>query len=599
MLSFTVSPKQRSELLKNRPPYIYSSFMSDRAERVIEIARKRGIFWPSYEIYGGVAGLYDLGPVGIRIKNNIVALWRKLFVEENQDFVVEIETPVITPLAVLQASGHVDNFTDPVVQCLKCRRVYRADHLVEQVTRLNTERMRVNELEEIISKRGLKCPNCGGELGDVRTFNLLFETNIGPYGDSKGFFRPETAQGIFTAFKRVFESFRERLPLGVAQVGRVARNEISPRQGLIRLREFTIMEVEFFFDPSSDEGPPMERLGDLKVRILRGEDKLRGGSPMELKLKEAVDERIVNNPWMGYWMGVASKFVEALGIRGQYTYFEEKLPEERAHYSSQTFDQIVVVDDERIEISGHAYRGDYDLSRHIQFSGQDLTVFRKFDRPREVEKEVLVVDKVKLFSGDRERAKEFLERIQGMSQAEISRLLDSDELISGLKVRDFITKEKRRERVTGERIVPHVAEPSFGAERCLYVSLLSSLKEREGRNILSLPYEVSPYKVAVFPLLEREEIVAKSLRIYEKVRLFYPTIFDSKGSIGKRYARADEIGVPFAVTIDVRTLSDDTVTIRSRDTWEQVRVREESILGSLDRLFKGESLEAVGEKVME
>ncbi|MEM4138894.1 MAG: glycine--tRNA ligase, partial [Sulfolobaceae archaeon] len=311
-------------------------------EKVAEVAKRRGIFWPSYEIYGGVAGLYDIGPIGVKIKNKIVELWRKIFIKDHSEYVVEIETPLITPYRVLEASGHVESFTDPIVECTKCKKIYRADHLVEELTKINVEGFSPSQITSIIREKNLRCPACGGELGDVRLFNLLFQTNIGPYSGNQGFLRPETAQGMFTSFKRVYEAIRERLPLGIAQVGRVARNEISPRQGLIRMREFTIMEIEFFIDPKDSTMPPIERFSNYKLNILTKEDREKGVErPTPYTLEELIKEKIVINPWMAYWMAVSNLFVEKLGIEKEKIRFEEKLPHERAHYSSQTFDQII------------------------------------------------------------------------------------------------------------------------------------------------------------------------------------------------------------------------------------------------------------------
>ncbi|TRM97419.1 glycine--tRNA ligase, partial [Sulfolobus sp. E1] len=356
--------------------------MSETLNKVMDLAKRRGIFWPSYEIYGGVAGLYDIGPIGVKIKNKILKLWRKYFIEDNDDFVVEVETPIIGPSKVFEASGHVESFTDPVVECTKCRRVYRADHLIEDALKRSVEGLKPEELTKMIKENNLKCPSCGGDLGEVRLFNLLFATTIGPFTGNIGYLRPETAQGMFTSFKRVYESVRQKLPLGIAQIGRVARNEISPRQGLIRMREFSIMEIEFFIDPEDTENVPLSRFYDLKVKVLTKDEKVKDGRPKEYGIDEMVREKIVETPWMAYWMAVASKFVRALGINE--FYFEEKLPHERAHYARQVFDQIAVINDMKVEISGHAYRGNYDLSRHMKFSGQDLSVFKKFEIPQAV-----------------------------------------------------------------------------------------------------------------------------------------------------------------------------------------------------------------------
>jgi len=354
----------------------------DRYEKVVELARKRGFFWPSFEIYGGVAGFYDLGPLGTLLKNSIAQLWREYFVVRHMDMVVEIETPVITPKAVFEASGHLEHFTDPIVECLSCGRKFRADQLVEEVCGVRVEGLSTDELTKILREKGVKCPVCGGELSDVRTFNLLFQTYIGPYTQDTAFLRPEAAQGMFTSFKRVFTAMRERLPLGIAQVGRVARNEISPRQGMVRLREFTIMEVEFFFDPEEPGEPPFNRFGG-RLRILTAGDKVEGrGEPEAYGVEEAVEEGVVKSPWLAYWMAVSRDFVKELGVPESDMFFEEKLPHERAHYATQTFDQMVKVSRWGwVEVSGHAYRGDYDLSRHMKFSGRDLTVFKRLRSP--------------------------------------------------------------------------------------------------------------------------------------------------------------------------------------------------------------------------
>ncbi len=557
------------------------------SDKVIELAKRRGIFWPSYEIYGGVAGLYDIGPVGARIKNKIINTWRKIFVEENSEFVVEIETPMITPSKVLEASGHVENFTDPIVECTKCHKIYRADHLVEEMLKINVERLKPSELTSLISEKGLKCPSCGGDLGEVRSFNLLFATNIGPYSGTTGYLRPETAQGMFTSFKRVYEATRQRLPLGIAQVGRVARNEISPRQGLVRMREFTIMEVEFFIDPDDRNVPWLDRYYNEEFRVLFGDAKVKGLKPATMKVKEMIEEGLLVNPWMGFWMASASRFVQALGISKDRFYFEEKLPEERAHYSSQTFDQIVEIMGEKVEISGHAYRGNYDLSRHSKFSNEDLTVFKKFDQPRTVVKKTVIVNRDR-FKDNPELQKEVMMLVSGKSPEQVEELLNKQVQVAGRPLSEFVRIMNREEKEHGIKFYPHVVEPSFGVERCLYLSVLSAYREKKDRVVLALPKDLAPYQVAVFPLLERDELIKKAREIYNLLSGKYEVLFDDAGSIGKRYARVDEIGVPYAVTVDPQTLSDDSVTIRDRDSWSQIRIKTSDLGSVMDKLFSGQ-----------
>jgi len=561
----------------------YVGVSSDKYEKIVDLAARRGFFWPSYEIYGGLAGFYDLGPLGSLLKENIRKLWLDYFVFRHQDMVVLIETPVIAPEIVFKASGHVESFTDPIVTCSKCGKIYRADHLLEDLLGIKVEGLRPEELTLIIRERGVKCPSCGGELEDVRTFNLLFQTNVGPYKHDVAYLRPEAAQGMFTSFKRVFNAMRYSLPLGIAQVGRVARNEISPRQGMVRLREFTIMEVEFFFDPEDSEEPDFSRFPE-KLRILTADARSKGlDEVVVVKPDEAVAEGIVLNKWLAYWMSVAQAFAKELGLREDEILFEEKLPEERAHYSKQTFDQLVSISRWGwVEISGHAYRTDYDLSRHMQFSGEDMTVYRELKKPKEVTKKRVVIDQELLkeyFGSDTPRV---LQVLRKLSVEEVEKILsEGDVVVEGFKVpaRVFHVEEVR-EVVRGRRFIPHVVEPSFGAERLLLVVLDKAYSEEGGRVVLKLPPKLAPYKLAVFPLIPKEESLRTlAKRIYhDAVKAGLTAIYDEDGSIGRRYARVDEIGIPFAVTVDYQSLEDNTVTVRFRDSREQIRIKSDEVI---------------------
>ncbi len=579
----------------------------DRYDKIMELAKRRGFFWPSYEIYGGVAGFYDLGPLGVRLKENIVELWREYFIKKQQHIVVEIETPVIGPAKVYEASGHLEHFTDPIVECLKCGRKFRADHLIEEKLGIKAEGLTPEEMTKIIREHDLRCPVCGGPLSEVRRFNLLFETTIGPYSQNKGFLRPETAQGMFVSFKRVYEVTRQRLPLGIAQVGRVARNEISPRQGIMRLREFTIAEMEFFFDPEDpwhggflDE--LLDRLERRKLRILTADAKTRGEEkPEEYDVREAIEEGIVVTPWLAYWMAVARDFVMALGVSYDDMYFDEKLPEERAHYAAQTFDQLVRVSRLGwLEVSGHAYRTDYDLSRHMKYSGVDLRVFKPYKEPRIVERKIVLVDPRWLGRTFREKAKEIMEALKAMDGEEAEKMLKEQGklVVAGVEIpADKVKIAVKKEKVTGRRFLPHVAEPSFGVERLLFVALDHAYSEREGRVVLRLPPRIAPVKAAVFPLVRDDRLVEKARRIWWSLldEGLY-AVYDDDGSIGRRYARVDEIGVPVAVTVDYQTLEDGTVTLRDRDTWNQVRVREDRVVDAVKAFLGGVSLEEVGKR---
>jgi len=566
----------------------------DKYEKIVELAKRRGFFWPSYEIYGGVAGFYDLGPLGILLKNRIVEKWREWFVRKNQGFVVEIETPIIMPYKVLEASGHVEHFTDPIVECLRCGRKFRADQLVEECLNVKVEGMSVEELSKLIRDEGIKCPLCGGELSDVRLFNLLFTTTIGPYSQDIGFLRPEAAQGIFTAFKRVYEAFRERLPIGIAQIGRVARNEISPRQGIVRLREFTIMEVEFFFDSENPECPLLDRCKG-RLRILRAEDRLKGSQePIEVDVYEALRENIIKMPWTAYWMCIARDFLVDLGVPEHDMMFEEKLPYERAHYSAQTFDQLVRISRWGwLEVSGHAYRTDYDLSRHMRYSGQDLRVFKKFEEPKIIKSYKVIVNKALIGKLFKDKATEVLNLISSVDVNDLrSKILSSSEehiVLGGYLIpKSAVSIQEVTEKVSGKHIIPHVVEPSFGAERLLLVALDHAYSEEDGRVVLKLPRSLAPIQVAVYPLVNDTELEAKAKEIYEElVNGGFYVVYDDSGTIGRRYARADEIGIPVVVTVDYQTLVDSTVTLRDRDSRKQVRVRRDEVLKKIQEFLTG------------
>lgn len=557
----------------------------DKYESIVRLAKKRGFFWPSYEIYGGMAGFYDLGPLGTMLKNNIVNLWREYFVIKHLDMVVEIETPIITPKIVFEASGHLQHFTDPIVECLKCGRKYRADQLIEEMLKIKVEGLSIDELTKIVRENNLTCPACGGPLSDVKEFNLLFQTYVGPYTQNIAYLRPEAAQGMFVNFKNVYTVMRERLPLGIAQIGKVARNEISPRQGMFRLREFTIMEVEFFYDPEDPGEPPYGRFNS-KLRVLTAEIRAKGlDEVIEVKADEAYREGIVKSPWLAYWMGVANEFVKALGVPSNDIMFEEKLPHERAHYATQTFDQLVKVSRWGwIEVSGHAYRSNYDLSRHIKYSGQDLRVFKRYEKPIIKYKERLVINKAILGKMYKSELPKVLKAIEDLGVEKVKELLNnssSELVVAGYIIpKDALRIVKEEVKVMGEHIVPHVAEPSFGAERLVLVVLDKAYDiESDGRVVLKLPPKVAPIKVAVFPLVSKEPLTKIALDIYmDFLKHGIPAIYDDSGSIGRRYARADEIGVPFAITVDYDTPKDRTVTIRFRDTRGQIRVRVENVI---------------------
>ena len=578
----------------------------DKYQKIMELARRRGFFWPSYEIYGGVAGFYDLGPYGVLLKNRIIEKWRRFFIRDHSNYVVEIESPIIGPARVYEASGHVESFTDPIVTCLKCGRKFRADHLIEEKLGIDAEGLSPEEMTRIIREHDLRCPVCGGPLSEVKLFNLLFKTQIGPYEGNTGYLRPELAQGMFVSFKRVLETMRNRIPLGIAQVGRVGRNEISPRQAMMRLREFTIMEMEYFIDPEDPWGscPFFDRLADETLRIRTYKMKVEGKGPVEVTVSEAVDKGMIMHPCLAYWMGVAKRFVESIGVPEDNMFFDEKGPHERAHYSSQTFDQMVKVSRWGwVEVSGHSYRGDYDLSRHMKYSGADLTVFKPYEKPVKVKVKKVMVNRAVIGRLYRSEAPKVLELASKIPEEELLKAKERGEPVEveGYKIPpDAIIIVEREEKITGKKYVPHVVEPSFGTDRVVYVAFEYAYREKEGRTILALPRDIAPVQAVVLPLVEKEEsLIEKAKELYRLLvnNNFY-VLYDDTGSIGRRYARADEIGVPAAFTVDYVTLEDDTVTMRDRDTWKQVRLpMREAPLALRRFIYEGADISDLGEPV--
>ncbi|MEM0100964.1 MAG: glycine--tRNA ligase [Candidatus Methanomethylicaceae archaeon] len=564
----------------------------DKFDKVIDLAKRRGFFYTSCEIYGGVAGFLDFGPMGSLLKRNIENKWREFFIYKHHGLIYEIETPIVMPSKVFEASGHVEHFTDYIVECLSCHRKFRADHLItDQIKDIGSlEGKSEKELEEIIHERNIRCPECNGELGKVSKFNLLFRTNIGPYTENIAYMRPEAAQGMFVNFKHIYNIMRERLPIGLAQIGKVLRNEISPRQGPIRLREFTIMEIEFFFDPLKPMCNLINEVSDEKVkllteeRILAGEDK-----PIEITVIEAINNKLIRSEWLAYFMAISKKFISELGIPNDKQMFIEKLPNERAHYSVQTFDQVVML--ERwgwIEVSGHAYRTDYDLSRHQIYSGHDLKVFRKFDSPKKEEILIVIPNIDNIAKEVGKNIGTIISKIKNMNPKELKLALEKGPIIiDGIEIKpEFVNFKYETHTITGERFIPHVAEPSFGAERLVYITMEYAYKEKEGRIILSLPKDIAPIKVAVFPLVNKDGLREKAIEIYKLIRSNgILADFDDDGSIGRRYARADEIGIPLAITIDYKTMEDNTITIRDRDTWEQIRIPISELIEYLKNFF--------------
>ncbi len=504
--------------------------MKDKSEEMMELAKRRGFIWPSFEIYGGAGGFYDFGPLGSILKNKIVRKWRELYAVGEGFF--EIDSPSVMPEEVLKASGHVDHFVDAMAECQKCGTAFKATDLARNVTGKDIEGMKEPEMDEFLRTHNVRCPDCKGELGKVFFFNSMFKTTIGPGSQRIGYLRPETAQGIFIDFKRLQRHARGKLPFGVIQIGKGYRNEISPRQGIIRLREFTMAEAEVFFDPKDPHHPNFARLADEKVRLWRADDQIAGNEmTVDVTIREAVEKKYIHNELIAYFAALSKKFLLEIGIPFEAIRFREQKPGQRAHYSSETWDAEVRTEQFGwVEVAGLANRSDYDLSRHTKFSGEDMSV-----------------------------------------------TLGED----------------------GRKVTCHVVEPSYGIDRPLYCALEYAYTEDGERKYLKLKKWLAPIEVGVFPLLKRDGLPEKAVEVQSLLRARgLMADYDESGSIGRRYARADEIGTPYCITVDHQTLADNTVTIRDRDTSKQVRAS----LGNLPEVMASlicdsVDFESVGEPI--
>ncbi len=539
-----------------------------RHEKVMEIALRRGFLWPSYEIYGGSSGFYDYGPLGAALRKNILDIWREFYCVREGFF--EISSPTIGPEEVYIASGHVKSFVDPTVECKKCGEVYRADHLVREVLGMETDGLTTDELNRHIE--GIKCQKCGGGFGEVWTYNLMFRTHIGPGEKKVGYLRPETAQGMFILFNRLYGFYRKKLPFGVAQIGRAYRNEISPRQGVIRLREFTQAELEIFVSPGEKTHKDFGKVSGDSLRLVP-----RDGSEIEISAGEAVSRDIIAHELLSYHLILTKNFLECVGIPREKIRFRQHLKTEMAHYAADCWDAEVCTDRFGwVEVVGIADRTDYDLKAHESQSGVELKSFTPFDSPKFYRKKIVVPDMAKIGPDFKGRAGQIVERLKGLGEDEIA-AFDEEGYIEfdGIRLdRNYVSIKEVEEKVTGEKITPHVIEPSFGIDRIIYCLLEAAYNERDGRNVLSFKPRVAPIQVGVFPLVAKDELTAVARKIYSKLRgEGYYTVYDESDSIGRRYSRIDEIGVPFAVTVDFDTLKDDTVTVRERDSTNQTRVK--------------------------
>ncbi|CAD7086037.1 unnamed protein product [Hermetia illucens] len=594
-----------------------TSAVFDRS-KMEDLIKRRFFYDQSFAIYGGITGQFDFGPMGCALKTNMLNLWRQFFVMEEQ--MLEVDCSILTPEPVLKASGHVDRFADFMVKDTKTGECFRLDHLIKNhleklgsdgaatpelkkecqdtITRLDG--MTKDEMGAILRKYDMTAPLSGNDLSDPMEFNLMFGTQIGPTGLIKGFLRPETAQGIFVNFKRLLEFNHGKLPFAAAQIGNAFRNEISPRTGLIRVREFTMAEIEHFCDPNEKSHKKFSTVKDIKILLYSACDQMDGKSPKEVQLGEAVATGLVANETLGYFIGRIYSYLTWIGIDPKRLRFRQHMNNEMAHYATDCWDAEILTSYGWIECVGCADRSAYDLTQHSEATGLKLVAEKRLPSPKTVNTVEAVPNKPILGKAFKKEAKIITDKLSALSLDEVSKLADSldkeGEFTVNAQGIDFkLTKEmvsvKSGSKVVHvEEITPCVIEPSFGIGRIMYSLLEHVFNVREAdeqRCYFSFPASIAPIKCSVLPLSNKPDFVPFLSKIgssLTQMGISYK-VDDSSGSIGRRYARTDEIGVPFGITVDFDTLkTPHTVTLRERDSMKQVRMPIEDVAGVINDL---------------
>ncbi|CAI5494580.1 unnamed protein product [Closterium sp. Naga37s-1] len=602
-----------------------ASINREAFRQAVNNALERRLFIiPSFKIYGGVAGLFDYGPPGCAVKSNVLAFWRQHFVlEENM---LEVDCPCVTPDAVLRASGHVDKFTDLMVKDVKTQACYRADHLLKdhlgellekEVTMAPERREEIKhvlavldeygaeELDGKLKEFGVKAPDTKNDLSAPYPFNLMFSTAIGPTGLLHGYLRPETAQGIFVNFKDLLYYNGGKLPFAAAQIGQAFRNEIAPRAGLLRVREFTLAEIEHFVSPADKSHPRFSSVADLSFLLYPRAEQLGPKQPVTMRLGDAVEKGIINNETLGYFIGRTFLFLSRLGIDPQRLRFRQHLQHEMAHYATDCWDAEIECSYGWVECVGLADRSAFDLKAHTEKSKVELVAYEKFPEPREVEVMSIVPSKKDIGKAFKRDAKLIAELLEAMTEAEalaMKAALEADGKVEytpcgGSQAfslsKEMVAISKEKKKLQGQSFTPSVIEPSFGIGRIIYCIYEHSFYSRpsadEARTVFRFTPLVAPIKCTVFPLVQRgdlEKVAQEASAGLTKGGV--ANKIDTTGTtIGKRYARTDELGCPFAITVDGQTLEDGTVTLRERDSTAQVRIHKDEVASVVRQLADG------------
>lgn len=493
-------------------------------EDMATFCKKKGFIFRAAEIYGGLSGFFDFGPLGVELKNNIKDLYWKNFVSKRDDIIGQ-DGSIITNPKVWKASGHVDSFGDLVLTTKKTKTKIRADHFIEDTLNISADGMKADEINRLIKEKNLKYN--GEDFEDIKDFNLMFSTHVGAdtTKNSLCYLRPETCQSIFPNFKLLSETSRLKLPFGIAQIGKAFRNEISPRDFIFRCREFEQMEMEYFYNPETKCELLNEEILNRKFKFLSAKNQESGKEEMEeISINEIIKRGIIND-YHGYWLSTFFNWLNKnIGLDYEHLRVREHVKTELSHYSSGTVDIDYKFNFGFKEILGLANRGNFDLTQHQKFSKSKLEFF------------------------------------------------------------DDTSKKK---------FLPNVIEPSLGVERLFMAVIYEAYNYDEKRKnvVLKFKPKIAPVKVAVLPLMNKEELIKPAKEIVEILRDYdLNVIIDKSGSIGKRYARYDEIGVPFCITIDYETIENgekkDTITIRDRNTTEQKRFKINEIGSEIISMIK-------------
>ncbi|XP_072306983.1 glycine--tRNA ligase-like [Eucyclogobius newberryi] len=588
----------------------------DRAK--MEDTLKRRFFYDqAFAIYGGVSGLYDFGPVGCALKNNILQAWRQHFIQEEQ--ILEIDCTMLTPEPVLKTSGHVDKFADYMVKDSKTGECFRADHLLkahlkklmsdekcpaEKAAKMDDvitqmDNYSQQDLAELFVKYNVKSPSTGNDLTPPVSFNLMFQTSIGPGGNTPGYLRPETAQGMFLNFKRLLEFNQGKLPFGAAQIGNSFRNEISPRSGLIRVREFTMAEIEHFVDPNEKVHPKFSNVADLEILLFSSKAQTSGQSAHFMRLGDAVEQGVINNSVLGYYIGRIYLYLLKVGLSRDKVRFRQHMENEMAHYACDCWDAESLTSYGWIEIVGCADRSCYDLTCHSRATKVPLVAEKLLKEPKVVNVTQFEANKATIGKEYKKDAKLILDYLSVCDECYIS---DQEKLLNEkgkftietegktfTLTKDMVNVKRFQKTLHVEEIIPNVIEPSFGIGRIMYSIFEHCFHIRHGdeqRTFFSFPAPVSPYKCAILPLSPNQEFMPFVHQLSEEMTrngVSHKTD-NSSGSIGRRYARADEIGVSFGITIDFDTVNKTphTATLRDRDTMRQIRA-EVAVLAAVVR----------------